>query len=188
MKKVNLDNTELKNSGFWIGHLFLMASTILGVYLAAQSGLTQALLFDKYAHKEDNYYLRTSLYDELSDNMDQAEAFAEGFLMKNKPLMILKNYRPEMDKYIWKTMQYNPTTLETPSVILTDVRRFYSKTNTLLNRTEKRRIGAIDAGKQILEMVKRLKTVTLPALKGSAEKLKDELSEEGIKIGDLKDI
>ena len=57
-----------------------------------------------------------------------------------------------------------------------------------MNRTEKRRIGAIDAGKQILEMVKRLKTVTLPALKGSAKKLKDELSEEGIKIGDLKDI
>lgn len=188
MKKIELDNADLKNSGFWLSQIFVMISTIVGVYLAAQSGLTQALLFDEYAHKEDNYYLRTSLYDEVNDNMLQVEHFATEFLLKNKALQLLKDNRPVMDKYIWTTMQYNPTTLETPSSILSDVRRFYTATNSFLNRAEKRSLGASYAGEQILVLVERIKTNTLPSLQKSAQKLKDELAEEGIDIGSLKEI
>lgn len=165
-----------------------MISTILGDYLAAQSGLTQALLFDDYAHKEDNYYLRISLYDEVNDNMLQVEKFATDFLLKNKPLQLLKDNRPVMDKYIWTTMQYSPTTLETPSSILRDVRRFYSATNSFLNRAEKRSLGAMYAGEQILAMVEQIKTKTLPTLQQSANILKEELAEVGVEIGGLKDI
>lgn len=63
-----VDNKELKSTGFWLNQLFLVFSTIFGVYLAAQSGLEQALKFDSFSKMEDNYYLRTSLYDEVKDN------------------------------------------------------------------------------------------------------------------------
>ena len=63
-----VDNKELKSTGFWLNQFFMVISTIFGVYLAAQSGLEQALKFDSFSKIEDNYYLRTSLFDEVNDN------------------------------------------------------------------------------------------------------------------------
>ena len=57
-----VDNKELKSTGFWLNQVFLVLSTVFGVYLAAQSGLEQALKFDTFSKMEDNYYLRTSSY------------------------------------------------------------------------------------------------------------------------------
>ena len=52
-----VDNKELKSTGFWLNQVFLVLSTVFGVYLAAQSGLEQALKFDTFSKMEDNYYL-----------------------------------------------------------------------------------------------------------------------------------
>ncbi|WP_249313050.1 hypothetical protein [Pseudoalteromonas ruthenica] len=38
-----VDNKELRSTGFWLNQVFLVLSTIFGVYLAAQSGLEQAI-------------------------------------------------------------------------------------------------------------------------------------------------
>ncbi len=54
------------------------------VYLAAQSGLEQALKFDSFSKMEDNYYLRTSLYDEVKDNAEHLKKFAN-LLAKSPP-------------------------------------------------------------------------------------------------------
>ena len=37
---------ETGNAEFWISHLMIMASTVLGVYLAAQAGYKAALEFE----------------------------------------------------------------------------------------------------------------------------------------------
>jgi cytochrome bd-type quinol oxidase subunit 1 len=47
-KLPKLDSGEIKTISFWIAQVFIIVSTIIGVYLAAQSGLTQALKFDAY--------------------------------------------------------------------------------------------------------------------------------------------
>ncbi|XQF91502.1 hypothetical protein ACOBV8_21780 (plasmid) [Pseudoalteromonas espejiana] len=39
----------------------------------------------------------------------------------------MEYFKPTLEKYIWQTMQYSPTTLETPSELLTQIRRFYSR-------------------------------------------------------------
>ena len=65
-----------------------MLSTVFGVYLAAQSGLEQALKFDTFSKMEDNYYLRTSLYDEVKDNADNLSKFA-ALLAKSPPSLSL---------------------------------------------------------------------------------------------------
>ncbi|WP_235605712.1 hypothetical protein [Salinivibrio sharmensis] len=182
-----LDNQELKNTGFWLSQLFMIISTIVGVYLAAQSGLEQALTFDAYSKMEDNYYLRQSLHAELADNADAIEAYADEFLIRSRPLQEIKNFRPPLDRYVWETMKYNPTTLETPSSLITQARRFYSHSDNLMDRAERRALGANYAGKQLKQLVKKLREQTLPELKRSAEHLKKELSEKGVEIGSLKE-
>lgn len=182
-----IDNQELRSSGFWLNQVFMIVSTIVGVYLAAQSGLEQALTFDTYSKMEDNYYLRMSLYDELSDNVTDLDAYVDEFLARSRPLQEIKDFRPPMDRYIWKTMQYNPTTLETPSVILTETRRFYSQADMILNKAERRALGAAYAGKELKKLTENMKQNTLPSIKFSANMLKDELSKNGVEIGILKE-
>ncbi|WP_462182130.1 hypothetical protein [Pseudoalteromonas gelatinilytica] len=181
-----VDNKELKSTGFWLNQLFLVFSTIFGVYLAAQSGLEQALKFDSFSKMEDNYYLRTSLYDEVKDNAEHLKKFAN-LLAKSPPKSELEYNKPTIEKYIWQTMQYSPTTLETPSEFLTEIRRFYSKSQFIIDAAISRKMSAKHASKQLNEAVDIINNKTLPNLKSSALKLQSELSKNGIQISSLKE-
>lgn len=66
-----MDHRDLIRSSFWVGQIFMLIATVMGVFLAAQSGLEQALTFDSITRMESNYYLRKSLQDELTDNAQQ---------------------------------------------------------------------------------------------------------------------
>lgn len=181
-----VDNKELKSTGFWLNQLFLVFSTIFGVYLAAQSGLEQALKFDSFSKMEDNYYLRTSLYDEVKDNAEHLKKFAN-LLAKSPPKSELEYNKPTIEKYIWQTMQFSPTTLETPSEFLTEIRRFYSKSQFIIDAAISRKMSAKHASKQLNEAVDIINNKTLPNLKSSALKLQSELSKNGIQISSLKE-
>ncbi|MEI6859902.1 MAG: hypothetical protein V5788_09000, partial [Shewanella sp.] len=113
-----VDNKELKSTGFWLNQFIMVMATVFGVYLAAQSGLEQALKFDSFSKLEDNYYLRTSLFDEVNDNANTLAEYAE-LLAKSPPKSEMEYFKPTLEKYIWKTMQFSSTTLETPSEFLT---------------------------------------------------------------------
>ncbi|GAA0345301.1 hypothetical protein GCM10009092_07220 [Bowmanella denitrificans] len=187
-RKVPLDNQELRKTGFWLNQIFMIVSTIVGVYLAAQSGLQQALTFDTYSKMEDNYYLRMSLYDELQDNVRDVEKYATEVLAKSPALQIIKDSRPPMDLYVWETMRFHPSTLETPSEILTEVRRFYSQSRVLMDKVEKRSLGSAYGAEQLLKLSSHIQQQVLPALAGSATELKQALAEEGVNIGGLKEL
>ncbi|WOC28331.1 hypothetical protein LY624_20900 [Pseudoalteromonas sp. N1230-9] len=180
-----VDNKELKSTGFWLNQVFLVLSTVFGVYLAAQSGLEQALKFDTFSKMEDNYYLRTSLYDEVKDNADNLSKFA-ALLAKSPPKSELEYNKPTIEKYIWQTMQYSPTTLETPSEFLTQVRRFYSQSQFIIDAAINRKMSAKYASEELKKAVAIIENQTLPNLQSSAALLKTELSKNGIDIGTLK--
>lgn len=180
-----IDHGELKKTGFWLNQAFMIISTIVGVYLAAQSGLEQALKFDTLNKMEDNYYLRMSLYDELEDALNDLDAYAE-FLTKNPSSQAIKEHKPMLEKYIWHTMQYNPTTLETPSYILSDVRRFYSKADRTLDQVERWAIGSRHAAELLKEQTAEFRQGSLKALLNSAEHLKQLLEKEDIRVDILK--
>ncbi|MGJ8483823.1 MULTISPECIES: hypothetical protein [unclassified Pseudoalteromonas] len=181
-----VDNKELKSIGFWLNQLFLVFSTIFGVYLAAQSGLEQALKFDSFSKMEDNYYLRTSLYDEVKDNAEHLKKFAN-LLAKSPPKSELEYNKPTIEKYIWQTMQYSPTTLETPSEFLTEIRRFYNKSQFIIDAAISRKMSAKHASELLNEEVDIINNKTLPNLKSSALKLQNELNKNGIQISSLKE-
>jgi len=182
-----VDNKELKSTGFWLNQFFMVISTIFGVYLAAQSGLEQALKFDNFSKMEDNYYLRTSLFDEVTDNVKSVSEYA-ALLAKSPPKSEMEYFKPTLEKYIWQTMQYSPTTLETPSELLTQIRRFYSRSEFLINAAVSRKTSAKHAASELKKIAEQLKTTTLPRLNNSAEQLKKELQQNDISVGSLKEL
>ncbi|WP_024592001.1 MULTISPECIES: hypothetical protein [unclassified Pseudoalteromonas] len=181
------NHKELKSTGFWLNQFFMVISTVFGVYLAAQSGLEQALKFDSFSKMEDNYYLRTSLYDEVNDNANSMEEYAN-LLAKSPSIKEIEYFKPTLEKYIWQTMQYSPTTLETPSELLTQIRRFYSRAKFLIDAVANKRISARQAAEELKEITNLIKTQTLPALKNSAKQLKMELQQNDISVGSLKEL
>lgn len=187
LKRPALDNRELKKSGFWLNQMFIVVSTVVGVFLAAQSGLEQALKFDNYSKKEDNYYLRSSLADELEDNIKQLQDYTANVLLKSQSLQMIKNNRPEIDLYVWEAMKYNRATLETPTNLLSGVRRFYSQSRQLMNKAEKRALSSRVAGERLQLQIDMVKQQVLPGLRNTAEALKTELATQGIMIGSLRE-
>lgn len=180
-----VDSKELKSIGFWLNQVFLVLSTIFGVYLAAQSGLEQALKFDTFSKMEDNYYLRTSLYDELKDNADNLSQFAD-LLAKSPAKSELVYNKPTIEKYIWHTMQNSSSTLQTPSEFLTGVRRFYTKSQFIVDAAIDRKIAAKRASKELKNAVEIIENQILPNLNTSALRLKKELHQHGIDVETIK--
>lgn len=113
--------SEVKKASFWVSHLFIIAATIVGVFLAANEGLKQAMIFDDIRSAKNNYYLRKSLQGELADNI----AYIKEFIAKvdrrvDKPELALETF-------VWKNMAFSSATLETPSELLREAKQFYRK-------------------------------------------------------------
>ncbi|MCL6417374.1 hypothetical protein MIB92_17070 [Aestuariirhabdus sp. Z084] len=181
-----IDNQDLSKSGFWISHLFTIAATIVGVYLAAQAGLNQALVFDALQTKQNNFYLRESLYAELADNAAQLADYNSEVLSKNLSTNAIKMANPKLDTYVWDTMKFSPTTLETPTYFLTETRRFYAEVNDIIEKVEAFHYGNKYASGLLQQQLDQMNNLVLPKLKASAEAIRVDLEQHDVEV-DLQD-
>ncbi len=177
-----LDNQELVKTSFWVSQIFMIVATVIGVYLAAQEGLSQAIKFDDLNNKQNNYYLRHALYDEVKDNVETINAYAE--LVSNSTVSAydLKNVRPTISTFVWDNMRYSRNTLETPTEILTETRRFYMLSDDLVAKLEARFYGRKFGAKKLTELTAEVSETTLPKLRANFEALEKHLEENGIKV------
>ncbi|MCL1035918.1 hypothetical protein L2750_01925 [Shewanella submarina] len=178
--QIKLDNRELTKTSFWVGQIFMMLATVLGVFLAAQEGLSQAIAFDNLTNKQSNYYLRRSLYDEVQDNVAVVEAYAN--MLKTNPPYDLKNNSPAMGTFIWENMKYSPFTLETPTPVLSEIRRYYLQVDDIVQKIETRTIGSRFGAGKLLELNQSMTDTVLPELKTSYEKLETSLTKAGMTL------
>lgn len=183
----DMDHGDLEKSGFWISQLFVVLATIVGVYLAANAGLKQAIIFDSITSQERNYYLRVSLHDELQDNVNHLRTYVDETLSGNPSQTALENQRPRLSQFVWKTMRYSSTTLETPSLFLTEGRRFYTRAEDILQKTESRTYGASHAASLLTAVLDKMEQDTLPKLKANFRTLAEGLKEQGVNIDLLKE-
>ncbi|WP_394391533.1 hypothetical protein [Shewanella woodyi] len=173
-----LDNKELIKSSFWISQVFMIIATVTGVFLAAQEGLSQAITFDTLTNKQNNYYLRHALYDEVSDNVQELNEYRENIV--GKSTSSIKNFHPNMATFVWENMRYSQYTLETPSAILSEIRRFYIQAEDIVNKIENRVYGAQYGGDLLEALTEKISTKTLPALKANYTELAEELKRNDI--------
>lgn len=173
-----LDNRELVKTSFWISQVFMIIATVVGVYLAAQEGLSQALAFDNLTNKQNNCYLRHALYDEVSDNVKTINEYAD--LIAVKSPYDLKSIHPQMATFIWDNMRFSPYTLETPTRILSETRRFYMESDAIVTKIESRFYGAKYGAEQLKKLTQRVTEQTLPVLQANYTALAIELKNADI--------
>jgi len=163
--------------------MFMIVATVAGVFLAAQEGLSQALLFENLNSKENNYYLQHALADEVSDNLTMLDEYST--LLKEKSPYKIKDHRPSVDFFVWDNMKYSSNALETPSHILSAVRRYNTQTAKLVNQIENRHFGAKHGAKLLDELNDNMDNDGLKALKANYTKRHNELTQAGIEINPL---
>ena len=113
---------ESGNAEFWISHLIILFSTVLGVYLAAQAGYRTAVEFEVSRTDREGYYLRRALLDEVRHNLDWADKLTDT-VNKDAYTFLTGNEKPQT--FVWDTMQQQSTTFQLPPQTLAAIRGYY---------------------------------------------------------------
>ncbi len=173
---------EIKKISYWDGQSIMLVATVLGVFLAAQVGLRQAIIFDDIASKESNYYLRQSLYQEVSDNVALLRTYNDEYLGRNVPKQTLLANHPKISYYVWETMKFSPFTLETPSHFLSESRAFYDLAEDLIAKREAGILGAGFVKKLMNDKLDHVEKNVLPLIKANTDKLASELADYDVPV------
>ncbi|MGI2152794.1 hypothetical protein ACROAK_07915 [Shewanella oncorhynchi] len=179
-RTIKLDNTELIKTSFWVSQIFIIIATVVGVYLAAQEGLSQAIKFDALSNMQNNYHLRHALYDEVSDNVEILSHYAD--TVETVSSNSLVKMHPQMGLFVWDNMRYSANALETPSDILSDIRRLYLESEKIISNIETRHYSVCYGKDQLQNVLSKIKEDTLPKLKTNYETLSKELKDNDIAV------
>lgn len=179
-RTIKLDNTELIKTSFWVSQIFIIIATVVGVYLAAQEGLSQAIKFDALSNMQNNYHLRHALYDEVSDNVGILSHYAD--TVETVSSNSLVKMHPQMGLFVWDNMRYSANALETPSDILSDIRRLYLESEKIISNIETRHYSVSYGKDQLQNVLSKIKEDTLPKLKTNYETLSKELKDNDIAV------
>ena len=179
-RTIKLDNTELIKTSFWVSQIFIIIATVVGVYLAAQEGLSQAIKFDALSNMQNNYHVRHALYDEVSDNVEILSHYAD--TVETVSSNSLVKMHPQMGLFVWDNMRYSANALETPSDILSDIRRLYLESEKIISNIETRHYSVSYGKDQLQNVLSKIKEDTLPKLKTNYETLSKELKDNDIAV------
>lgn len=179
-KAIPLEQGEISNLSFWISQISMIIATVLGVYLAAQQGLQQAVVFEQIQSDKNNYYLRKSLQQELSDNILLIQDFTEQ--IKGIGAHNVKRHAIVLDTFVWESMKFSPATLETPPALLSESRKFYREINDIHNKILSSFYSIPYGSKLLLAQVEHMRTTVLPMFEADTNQLKQALAQQDVKV------
>ena len=117
---------DLRSPSFWIGHLVIIVATVVGVYLAANQGFKLAMEVDVVKGEKNNYYLRSSLKHELAANVGYVREYIAKVQNQTADPVL------QLETFVWRTMTYSPSTLETPPELLREAQKFYHRVDEIM--------------------------------------------------------
>jgi hypothetical protein len=167
---------------FWVSHLIVLASTVLGVYLAASVGYDSAVAFETLHSDKQGFYMRRALSDELGDNLKEAEKWTGYFLEGDAWRFEGRAEDYPLQTYVWDAMKANEGTLELPPKVLTEVRRFYRMTQLRVRDMVSRSGASRPAAEELRKDIKRMRAEIVPLLARDTKEYEGRLTARGIKI------
>ncbi|MGO8781417.1 MAG: hypothetical protein ACLQKK_21280 [Rhodomicrobium sp.] len=197
---------ESGNTEFWLSNLFIMASTIIGVYLAAQAGFTTALQFEIARSERDGYYMRRALLDEVKDNLASVDEWSSAFekVLRNRisdqyflPSDTWTMYWSDkngwsnagvvpgdlkMQTFVWETMKQQAITFQLAPALLSAVRRYYDSMDGNMKDVRGAEWKAGPAAKAILAGTKRMREEAVPAFEKDIAELRDSLLARSVPV------
>ena len=197
---------ESGNAEFWVSHLIVMFSTIIGVYLAAQAGFTTAVQFEIARSERDGYYMRRALLDEVKDNIASVEDWSASFekVLRNRisdqyflPTDTWIDYwsskngwsnagvspdELKMKTFVWETMKQQAVTFQLAPQLLSSVRRYYDSMEGNMKDAVGHEWKAGPAAKAILEDTKKMREEAVPALEKDIAELRESLLARSVPV------
>ncbi|CAM3479125.1 hypothetical protein [Thalassospira profundimaris] len=170
------------NTEFWLTQCIILASTVLGVYLASFAGFEIAVDFDRYQSTSDVYNLERSLEAEFVDNIEKVETWIADYPegpMTWHAANLAPRERHKLDDMVWETMRYSQRTFEVDPAIITGVRRFYSDIEaqmTIMFMQQNANGMAKHALENMQEIVASARADVLPLLQSEIDRLDGELA------------
>lgn len=171
---------EHGNVEFWVSNLVIIASTVLGVYLASQAGFKTALQFELARSEREGYFMRRALLDELKDNIETSNKFSDYII--NQDGWRFRGNAAKLQTYVWETMKEQSITFQLPADVLTNVRRFYNTVDALSKSMEAGQGTAIDAAKGLAEEAKKTQATVVPLLEKDIAGLRGKLVARGVPL------
>lgn len=167
------NRSEVRRASFWVSQAVIIIATVGGVYLAASQGLKQAMQFDTIKSMQNNYYLRKSLQNELTDNVGYMREYVEkvGQRVVKPPL--------NLETFVWNSMTYSSTALETPSDLLREAQKFYHTADDIMNNPNWN--DGLRA-KALGELADHIEKNVLPSFEKSTADIRAELKRRGIDV------
>lgn len=165
------NRNNVRDAAFWISQLVIIAATVGGVYLAASQGLRQAVQFDAIKSLQNNYYLRTSLRNELADNV--------GYMREYVAKVEQRVVKPalNLETFVWNSMTYSPTALETPPGLLREAQKFYHAAAEIMANPH---WNDVNRAKALGELADRVEKEVLPEFDADADRLRSELKRRNV--------
>ena len=172
------------NWEFWIGNLFVVFSTVLGVYLAAHAALETAIEFEAVRADRDSYYVRTSLQNELYQNISVYEKIIDNYRNGKSGYHKKDQWAKHPEYFVWESLKSSPALLTTPPKILAGVTDFYKYSGIVMEKFNSRgpTNDTIYMANQFDEKIKEFKAGTLLQLENNLATLKQELNEQNIAL------
>jgi hypothetical protein len=173
---------EQGNIEFWVSNLIIVFSTVLGVYLAAQAGYATAVDFEQTRTDREGYYMRRALLDEVRDNLDQADQWADFIVNKDGWRFQGSADTYKMQDFVWETMKQQAITFQLAPTVLTGVRRYYDNAAGHAQSMARGQGTAMDGAKALLADTKKMRDETIPAMEKDIAVLKGRLDAKGITL------
>ncbi len=197
---------ESGNAEFWLSNLFIVASTIIGVYLAAQAGFKTALQFEIARNDRDGYYMRRALLDEVKDNLASVDEWSGSFEKVLRNRISDQYFLPsdtwtvywsdkngwsnagvapdelKMKTFVWETMKQQAITFQLEPALLSAVRRYYDSMDANMKDVLGHEWKAGPAAKAILADTKRMRQEAVPAFEKDIAELRESLLARSVPI------
>lgn len=170
---------EAKKASFWISQCFILLATVLGVYLASSQGFKQALAYGEVQSNRTNYYLRQSLRNEIADNIGVLEGYMKG-LESGSPSS--RQAPLNLDTFVWDCLKNSSNTLETPSALLRESRKFYRDVADVHQKVANGTFAAGYGSEQLQKLVDTMQQQVLPEFDKDLKGLQSMLKEKGIEV------
>ncbi|MBT4838374.1 MAG: hypothetical protein HON94_13620 [Methylococcales bacterium] len=157
---------------FWLSQITVVISTIIGVYLAANTGFEKAMQFENITKQRDVYYLATALQMEMEDNIKTAKEFTA---LLSKGGYYTKSQRLKFATFVWQAMGESSETFQIRPDVLTQNRRYFQDIDSILDKLDNKRLGRNNVINKMDEITKIFKEKTIPILQQQRDKIKSFL-------------
>ena len=163
---------ETKKLSFWVSQLFILAATVLGVYLASNQGFRQALAYGEIQSDKGNYYLLKSLQAELADNLPLVREYVKSLETGGLPA---RRAPFKLDTFVWESLKSSSSTLETPPELLRESRLFYRGVAEIQGKIADNTYGVKVGSEKLLALVNHMEKDVFPVFTKNMDEIKKGL-------------